>query len=108
MLLHQEVLAGVGNVFKSEICFVCGVHPLRGVRRTGAKKMEAVVGDGAQTDQGQCDNRLGGHDCDLWRAVAADHARHGPEETCGYGRLGEPCRRCGAPVEMRKQGPRRA
>ena len=27
VLLHQQVLAGVGNVFKSEICFVTGVNP---------------------------------------------------------------------------------
>ena len=27
MLLHQEVLAGVGNVFKSEVCFVTGINP---------------------------------------------------------------------------------
>ena len=27
VLLHQEVLAGVGNVFKSEICFVTGINP---------------------------------------------------------------------------------
>ena len=39
VLLHQEVLAGVGNVFKSEICFVEGVNPFCIVccaeRRTG-------------------------------------------------------------------------
>src|ERR1035438_3241563 len=28
VLLHQGVLAGVGNVFKSEICFVTGINPL--------------------------------------------------------------------------------
>src|SRR6185437_284516 len=27
VLLNQHVLAGIGNVFKSEICFVCRVHP---------------------------------------------------------------------------------
>src|ERR1700758_5680269 len=29
VLLDQKVMAGIGNVFKSEICFVCGVHPFR-------------------------------------------------------------------------------
>ena len=29
VLLHQEVLASVGNVFKSEICFVTGLNPFR-------------------------------------------------------------------------------
>src|ERR1039458_4000577 len=31
VLLHQEVMAGVGNVFKSEICFVTGLNPFRKV-----------------------------------------------------------------------------
>jgi endonuclease VIII len=31
VLLHQEVMAGVGNVFKSEICFVNGLNPFRKV-----------------------------------------------------------------------------
>ena len=30
-LMNQSLLAGVGNVFKSEICFVCGIHPFRKV-----------------------------------------------------------------------------
>ena len=30
-LLDQAVLAGIGNVFKSEICFVQGMHPFRAV-----------------------------------------------------------------------------
>src|SRR5277367_1718321 len=30
-LLDQSVFAGVGNVFKSEICFVQGLHPFRPV-----------------------------------------------------------------------------
>ena len=30
-LLRQSKLAGIGNVFKSEICFACGVHPFRQV-----------------------------------------------------------------------------
>ena len=40
-LLRQKVLAGVGNVFKSEICFAAGLHPFRKVAyahaRTGGR-----------------------------------------------------------------------
>ena len=31
VLLNQRVMAGIGNVFKSEICFACGVNPFRKV-----------------------------------------------------------------------------
>src|SRR5580698_5117159 len=29
VLLNQRVMAGIGNVFKSEICFACGINPFR-------------------------------------------------------------------------------
>ena len=32
-LLAQSVVAGIGNVYKSEVCFACGVNPFR----TGAQ-----------------------------------------------------------------------
>src|SRR5262249_3825995 len=31
-LMTQSLLAGVGNVYKSEVCFAAGVHPFRLVR----------------------------------------------------------------------------
>ncbi len=30
-LLAQSVVAGIGNVYKSEVCFACGVNPFRRV-----------------------------------------------------------------------------
>ena len=30
-LLSQSIVAGIGNVYKSEVCFACGVHPFRKV-----------------------------------------------------------------------------
>ena len=29
VLLNQRVMAGVGNVYKSEVLFACGVNPFR-------------------------------------------------------------------------------
>ena len=29
VLLDQRVVAGIGNVFKSEVLFLCGIHPDR-------------------------------------------------------------------------------
>src|ERR1700752_5317996 len=43
VLLHQEVLAGVGNVFKSEICFVTGINPFCKVAALGADQLDALV-----------------------------------------------------------------
>jgi endonuclease-8 len=43
VLLCQDVLAGVGNVFKSEICFVTGIHPWCKVASLVPNKVKAVI-----------------------------------------------------------------
>jgi endonuclease-8 len=43
VLLHQEVLAGVGNVFKSEICFVTGVNPFCPVAVLDQAQVAALI-----------------------------------------------------------------
>ncbi len=42
-LLDQGVLAGVGNVFKSEICFVCGLNPFRAVGTLTRDEAAAMI-----------------------------------------------------------------
>ena len=44
VLLNQRVLAGIGNVFKSEICFACGVHPFRKIASLRAQEIECLLG----------------------------------------------------------------
>jgi endonuclease-8 len=43
VLLDQTVLAGVGNVFKSEICFVQGLHPFRAVATLTREEASATI-----------------------------------------------------------------
>ena len=42
-LLRQDVLAGVGNVFKSEICFLEGLSPFQTVATLSDHQLERVV-----------------------------------------------------------------
>jgi endonuclease-8 len=104
-LLDQEVLAGVGNVFKSEICFVNGLHPFR--------KAETLTRDEAAAAIA-CAQRL------LKANVLVDsgdvivtyrgqqrRTTHASDPTASlwvYGRAGEPCRRCGELIRRRIQG----
>jgi len=41
VLLNQRVMAGIGNVFKSEICFACGVHPFRKIATLSPQEITA-------------------------------------------------------------------
>jgi endonuclease VIII len=98
VLLNQRVLAGLGNVFKSEVLFVCKVNPfdkvsqlddatLKKIVRTSKKLMAVNVADDAPAGRvttGSLDPRH-----KLWV----------------YSRSSQPCRRCGTPIRFRKQGP---
>ena len=86
-LLDQTIVAGLGNVYKSEICFLRGVHPQTPVERAG--DLSAVVALGARLLQA---NRATG------RQITTGDARPG-RTSWVYGRGGEPCRRCGTPIE---------
>jgi endonuclease-8 len=104
VLLNQLVLAGLGNVYKSEVLFAAGVNPFRAMRTITAREMQTIVdvahrymkanvvdgkGDGIVTYSG---NRR------------TTHAMDREERLWVYGRQGQECRRCGATVMMRKQG----
>jgi endonuclease-8 len=104
VLLNQRVLAGLGNVYKSEVLFAAGVNPFRAMRTITLLDMQAMVdvaqrymkanvvdgkGDGIVTYSG---NR------------GTTRAMDREERLWVYQRQGQECRRCGAAVKMRKQG----
>ncbi len=104
VLLNQRVLAGLGNVYKSEVAFAAGVNPFRAMSTLTDKELEVMAevsqrymkanvldgsGDGIVTYSG---NRR------------TTHAANREERLWVYGRQGQECRRCGALVMMRKQG----
>jgi len=100
VLLDQRVLAGAGNVFKSEVLFVCGVHPrwhagaltddqARAIVRTARRLLRANVAAPPATAG----------------AMRRTTGRLNPAERLWvYGRRGRPCRRCGSPIASDKQG----
>lgn len=93
-LLDQRAAAGIGNVYKSEVCFLERVDPWAPVGSldddtlwrllTSARRLlQANIGGGRRVTTG-ARVRGGG----LWV----------------YGRGGRPCRRCGTAIEGRRQG----
>ena len=104
-LLKQRVLAGVGNVFKSEICFAAGLHPFRKVAtlsREQAAEMVSIasrqLGDNVLEESG---NRIVTY---RGRRRRTTHRDDPGESLWVYGRTGEPCRRCGETIRRRLQG----
>jgi endonuclease-8 len=85
-LLDQNVVAGIGNVWKAETCFAVGVDPWRTVAEIRDEEAVALIG------------------------FAREHMRRSAREGPGarphavYKRAGLPCRRCGSPIRQRGQG----
>jgi endonuclease-8 len=106
VLLHQEVIAGVGNVFKSEICFVTATNPFCRVAQLDAEKIALLVTASRRLvkanvleDSGDQVVTYGG------RQRRTTHESDPAASLWVYGRAGEPCRKCGARIRRRIQGP---
>ena len=84
--LDQRTMAGVGNVWKVEVCWALGLHPLRPLHDVGDDDLAAMVRWIAPRIQ-RC-GRLG------------THLR--PREI--YGQAGRPCPRCRTRIVQRGSG----
>jgi endonuclease-8 len=106
VLLHQHVLAGVGNVFKSEVCFVQSVNPFCPVAALTDEQVCALI----QTAQRLLTANIledSGNMIVTYRGQQRRTTHHSdPQDSLWvYGRAGAPCRRCGAVIRRRLQGP---
>jgi len=104
-LLDQSVLAGVGNVFKSEICFVCGLNPFRAVEALTREEVAGMIATARELLRATVLEDSG----DLIVTYRGQQRRttRNSDPTASlwvYGRNGEPCRRCGEPIRRRIQG----
>lgn len=103
-LLDQQALAGIGNVFKSEILFLAGRNPFDRVEQfDDAELRELIEISHRQLNANVADARTR---TPHTRGLRQTTRRSNPSErTWVYGRHALPCRRCGTPIEYRKQGP---
>lgn len=105
VLLDQRVLAGVGNVFKSEICFETGIHPFRKVGALTQAQAEMLVEAArrlvAANVLEDSTDRIVTY---RGRKRRTTHEDDPGESLWVYGRAGEPCRRCGEAIRRRLQG----
>jgi len=104
-LMRQKVLAGVGNVFKSEACFVSGLNPFRKVASLTREEVARVVSTAREQlsqnvleDSGEQIVTYRGR----WRRTTRQSEQS--ESLWVYARAGQPCRRCREPIRSRKQG----
>ena len=103
-LLLQSNLAGLGNVFKSEVCFACGIHPFRKIATLSIQELSCVVATARRFLLANV-TETSGEQIVTYTGLRRTTARTDREASLWvYGRRGEPCRRCGTAIESRKQG----
>ncbi|MHC4549578.1 MAG: bifunctional DNA-formamidopyrimidine glycosylase/DNA-(apurinic or apyrimidinic site) lyase [Planctomycetota bacterium] len=94
-LLDPGVVAGVGNIYASEACYLAGLDPRTPAHRLGPDDVRGLRR--ALRDVLRRAIRLGST---VAPVVDGHRARAGfREEFAVYRRAGEPCRRCGSAIE---------
>ena len=103
-LLEQRAVAGIGNVFKSELLFLAGLWPFvppadvteaqwTRMMRDARVLLKANVIDPAEAG------------VLTWRGARRTTGRSNPAQSLYvYGRQGRPCRRCGTAILLRHHG----
>jgi endonuclease-8 len=104
MLLNQRVMAGLGNVYKSEVCFACQVNPFRKVSTLTANEINCILERSLKFMAANVTDGAGDGIVTYTGPRRTTHAANRDERLWVYGRQGRECRRCGATVLMRKQG----
>jgi len=98
VLLNQRVLAGIGNVYKSETLFIAGVSPFASVESLDDSALNRVIAIARKLLR--------------YNASPGTNARRttgsmrDADALYVYGRAGKPCRKCGTPIEKQLQNER--
>jgi endonuclease VIII len=83
-LLDQRLIAGIGNIFKSEACFDARVNPWQPIDELSDEVLGAVIGSAHRLMQ--------------------ESVEKGRPSPTVYGHGGKPCPVCGTPIAARGQG----
>jgi endonuclease-8 len=103
-LLTQSIVSGIGNVFKSEVCFACGIHPFRPVRSLTSDEAACLIAKAKEYLRANVTSTSGDQIVTYTGFRRTTNRSDPAERLWVYHRRGEPCRQCGTPIESYKQG----
>lgn len=102
-LLDQKRIAGIGNIYASEILYRAFVDPRRRASGLSAAEWQAIAGETTAV-LGEAIDRMG-TTFSSYRTLWNEPGAYG-EQLRVYDRGGEPCRRCGTPIRRLVQAQR--
>jgi endonuclease-8 len=103
-LLRQSLVAGLGNVFKSEVCFASKVNPFRLVRSLKQEELAALLANARKFMLANVTDTSGDQIVTYTGMRRTTGRSDYAARLLVYRRKGEPCRRCGTPILSAKQG----
>ncbi len=92
-VMNQRIVAGIGNIYKSDLLFLMGFDPFAPVACFSDRELSAMLAKA--------------------RTLLRKNLTGAPRQTrfagdgrrlCAYGRSGQPCFECGATIQLRRQG----
>jgi endonuclease-8 len=105
VLLNQRVMAGIGNAFKSEICFACGVNPFRVIASLRPQEVDCLLATARRFLEANVAEGAGNSIVTYTGGRRTTGNSNPAARLWVYRRSGSACRRCGTTILMRKQGP---
>jgi endonuclease-8 len=103
-LLKQTIVAGIGNVYKSEVAFGCRVHPFAKMGRVNDEQLHCLIATARKFMQANVTDGSGEGIVTYFGFRRTTGRANPADRLWVYGRAGKPCRRCGTRIESRKQG----
>jgi endonuclease-8 len=103
-MLDQRVMAGVGNVFKSEILFACGINPFVRISSLSDTQLARLVSTSRKLLLANAGDSSG-DTIATYVGFRRTTGRSDPSASLWvYDRRGKLCRRCGTLIAYRRQG----
>jgi endonuclease VIII len=93
-IMHQRAMAGVGNVYKSEVLFLVRMSPFTHVSEIVDEALDGIIAESRRLLLLNRDNGV----------RVTNFGLDSRERHWVYGRAGEPCRICGVAIQTQRQG----
>src|ERR1700751_2281171 len=104
VLLNQRVMAGLGNVYKSEVLFACGIRPFRRVGTLTPAEIDCILERARRFLEANVKDGADGVMVTYTGLRRTTRASDPGARLWVYRRQGKECRRCGATILMQRQG----
>ena len=104
VLLDQRVMAGIGNVYKSEVLFLRRLHPDTSADAVDDEEWLSLMELAVRLLKANI-AETSGQGIETYRGLRRTTGRMNPADRLWvYSRGGQPCRKCGTAIASRKEG----